>query len=670
MAQQQRHYTRVAVVQLDVHPAATVDRRTPLEDPIFEFGKPDSLLPGNGQIPKPEIFNARFELLRQTIRETYCSQLKARVLAILAACQRWRVKIVVFPEYSIPYDILGAVSDNAGDMVVVAGTHAVDRRVLESGLYERLGWHGEDREGDQRPLPKAGMAVCPVLAQNRLLALQPKLHAAKPEAGSLRVGKSWAPVELPGTFPGPLGLLICKDFLSREDDAHRKYVGDQLDRCRFLAVPSLTPSHTIREFGENAWTEARRYGRPVLYSNVAGRTGAGRADLGGGSSIFVDEGQPGDLRRFPDEVGLLAPANEGVIVADVDLGWQHVPHASTRFDVARPIVPFAAASLVDHRHPASHAYATFLESFAPRLDALTDDDDLDELIDELSASRECLLTAAALTNSETRNRRLQRMFDGLNFIHSASELAKFTREIVLPPDVLPLSDLRSVLALATADVFDAWTHEHRGTGLTEVEERLRTAGQKAATLDSAEWTDAGKAVASDVRSVFREFHQTKKRDLSALRGIEFPDGISPSAFTPIEKGNLRLVFARDELGVLSRIPDEWRYQREPGEDHLKMSYLAYQFVGCNHIPNLMAAEGATLVTSIGAWHSQPSRGATLCILKHHNEWTLVRGLSDLKKEEPFQLPLWEVLTQYFFTRRPLEWLLPVKLAQNEVAVDP
>jgi hypothetical protein len=49
---------------------------------------------------------------------------------------------------------------------------------------------------------------------------------------------------------------------------------------------------------------------------------------------------------------------------------------------------------------------------------------------------------------------------------------------------------------------------------------------------------------------------------------------------------------------------------------------------------------------------------------------LVRGLSDLKKEEPFQLPLWEVLTQYFFTRRPLEWLLPVKLAQNEVAVDP
>ena len=53
-----------------------------------------------------------------------------------------------------------------------------------------------------------------------------------------------------------------------------------------------------------------------------------------------------------------------------------------------------------------------------------------------------------------------------------------------------------------------------------------------------------------------------------------------------------------------------------------------------------------------------------------NHRVLVRGLSGLKKEEPFQLPLWEVLTQYFFTWRPLEWLLPAKIAQNELAVDP
>ena len=39
-------YTRVAVVQLAYHPAALVDRRSPLEHPLFDpRGGPDSLLP-------------------------------------------------------------------------------------------------------------------------------------------------------------------------------------------------------------------------------------------------------------------------------------------------------------------------------------------------------------------------------------------------------------------------------------------------------------------------------------------------------------------------------------------------------------------------------------------------------------------------------------------------
>ena len=98
-----------------------------------------------------------------------------------------------------------------------------------------------------------------MLYQGRLLALQPKLHAAKPEVGSLKLGKSWSPIELPPSFPSPLGVLICLDFLSTEDAQHRKLVGDQLDQCRFLAVPSLTPSHTINEFGDSSiWRTSSR----------------------------------------------------------------------------------------------------------------------------------------------------------------------------------------------------------------------------------------------------------------------------------------------------------------------------------------------------------------------------------------------------------------------------
>ena len=160
MALSERHFTRVAVVQLDVHPAAVVERRTPLEDPLFEFGKPDSLLPTDGSLPP--VFKDRYPLLRQRIRQVYATQVKAKVLAVLEACRQWKVRIVVFPEYSIPDDILGPISDASGEMVIVAGTHAVERDGLKSGLYEKLGWHGSER-----PLPTAGQAVCPVLYQGR-----------------------------------------------------------------------------------------------------------------------------------------------------------------------------------------------------------------------------------------------------------------------------------------------------------------------------------------------------------------------------------------------------------------------------------------------------------------------------------------------------------------------
>ena len=46
-----RNYTRVAVVQLDFLPAALVERRSPLEDPLFDFGRPDALLPAEGVVP-------------------------------------------------------------------------------------------------------------------------------------------------------------------------------------------------------------------------------------------------------------------------------------------------------------------------------------------------------------------------------------------------------------------------------------------------------------------------------------------------------------------------------------------------------------------------------------------------------------------------------------------
>jgi predicted amidohydrolase len=150
-------------------------------------------------------------------------------------------------------------------MVVVAGTHCVDRAARQSGIYRALGM--------ETP-PDLGTSVCPVLHQGLLLALSPKLNAARPEQGAMQPGKAWRPVELPDGIPGPLGVMICLDFLYREGEAHRVLVGEGLDACRFLAVPSLTPHYTLDEFA--ARPGRRRGGTAARCSTPTSPAGAAR----------------------------------------------------------------------------------------------------------------------------------------------------------------------------------------------------------------------------------------------------------------------------------------------------------------------------------------------------------------------------------------------------------
>jgi hypothetical protein len=105
-------------VQLAYHPAALVDRRSPLEDPLFDpRGGPDSLLP-RGDLP--DALAGDLAALRTRVRNAHNDQLLAKLRAVLQACRAWGVRLVVLPEYSVPWEILGGVADAAGEMVVVA----------------------------------------------------------------------------------------------------------------------------------------------------------------------------------------------------------------------------------------------------------------------------------------------------------------------------------------------------------------------------------------------------------------------------------------------------------------------------------------------------------------------------------------------------------------------
>ncbi|WP_437959880.1 pentapeptide repeat-containing protein [Sorangium sp. So ce119] len=610
-------YTRVAVVQLAYHPAIVVDRRSPLEDPLFDpRGASDSLLPPSGEVP--EALKPKLDALRRRIRDTYDAQLLAKIRAVLAACREYGARIAVFPEYSIPWEILEGVAEAAGDMVVVAGTHTVDRAARHSGVYERLG---------AAVIPAIGQAVCPVLHGGRLIGLQAKLNPATRERSSMRPGDAWAPIEMPGGIPGPMGVLVCLDFLFRESEPHRARVAERLGACRFLAVPSLTPHDTLPEFAGKAWEEARRYGRPVLYCDGA---------EGGGTSVYVDEGQVGDVRRFPDRAGYLEAGDEGVIVADVDLGYERA-RRSTRYASPRPVVPVAEATLVYRAHPAGEGYARWLDGARELLER-DDDEALEALVARLEEARDALLNAGALSGAAARGRRLRRLYDELDRMTSVEEIRQFTREVVVPADVLPLDELRTAMAGAAAYVVFAWMTEReaREAGFAEVEARLRKAVD--ARRGAGEWTSEGAAalgaLAQAVRGAPEADASTRDEEKLPDVRVVLPGGLDPAVLGTRRVRGWVLAFVRRPADLADVVKESLRRAtvaapgmrppaEEPDDHELVARFSDHQINAAEALFLLATAEARQVVATIGISSEDQTVPPAILIASSQNEsWFL------------------------------------------------
>ncbi|WP_170115600.1 pentapeptide repeat-containing protein [Melittangium boletus] len=329
-----------------------------------------------------------------------------------------------------------------------------------------------------------------------------------------------------------MGVLICLDFLHREGEAHRKLVATALEQSHFLAVPSYTPFHTIPEFHAKAQEEAQRYGRPVLWADVATFSGKKAA---GGSSIFVDEGHVGDLRRFPEHAGYLEPGDEGVIVADVDLGFARVG-PSTRYDQKRPIIPFAAAGLVYPVQPAGERHARWLAQVKPLLER-EDDEAVDAIAKQVAEAQALLLDAGA--SNKTREARLRRLVRELDSLVSMEQFRRYTREIVLPIQALPLPALRAVLAGGAADALFEWQKDWRGFGLGPLVQRLHEAAPSVSPPDPGEWTKAGSTALESVRQAVRYSPSTPALSEPVLKEEvrwAIPAGIDPAALGELRRG--------------------------------------------------------------------------------------------------------------------------------------
>ncbi len=517
--------TRVAVVQLAYHPAVIVDRRSPLEDPLYEPDRRDSLLPERGDVP--DALRERLEALRRRVREAYGRQLLARAGAALERCRAWGARLVVFPRQSVPWELLGGFADAAGDMVLVAGSHTVDRAARRSGVYERL---------VAAEAPAVGQEVFPVIHRGRLLALVPG------------AGGAWAPVDLPDGIPGPMGVVGAPELAEGRRG---------IEACRFLVIPGAgpglgaegapcgarsgapnVPMSVAPDAAARAWEEARRLGRPALYCDEA---------AAGGTSVFADEASAYDLRRFPERAGHLEAGDEGVIVADVDLGHERGRRGARG---APAVAPVAEATLVYRARPVADAYARWLAEGAALLER-DDDEALEALARRVTAARALLLDVGALSGGAARGRRLKRLLADVDRILGVEEVRRFTREVVLPAGVLPLEALRAALARGAADSVFEWLKELRGAGIDEVEARLRRAGQSIARTGAGTWTLEGMAavdaVAEEVRERAPAASGAPRGPASvpprqpALRAV-LPSGVDPAALGALRARGFEMVF--------------------------------------------------------------------------------------------------------------------------------
>src|SRR5262249_1915299 len=137
---------------------------------------------------------------------------------------------------------------------------------------------------------------------------------------------------------------------------------------------------------------------------------------------------------FPRRAGYLEPGEEGIIVADIDLGYQRAG-TSTTYDLSRHIIPYAAASFVYRGF--ERAYADWIDQIETALSR--------EAATEAAAVRETLAflqrSPPALPDKQgSRRRRLESLLwkfakrSGLRI----ELIRQLTRELLLPVDVLPL----------------------------------------------------------------------------------------------------------------------------------------------------------------------------------------------------------------------------------------
>ena len=173
----------------------------------------------------------RYDLYgEKTVKILESEDYKRKVIATLETV-KGEVNVVVFPEFSIPFDYLEDIQtySNENGIIVYAGTHYVTEENLKK--YEKL-FASDFTEEDFRK------NICPIVMPNSKIIHNEKMFGAKEERAlffhkGMKQGKLNHILKLRDNLN--LGVLICFEFLN--DELRQRLIST----CDVILVPQTNP---------------------------------------------------------------------------------------------------------------------------------------------------------------------------------------------------------------------------------------------------------------------------------------------------------------------------------------------------------------------------------------------------------------------------------------------
>jgi len=309
---------RVAAVQLDYQPAYLGRSFSYLREPtIIEETE-------NGLSALVEFSDIKET--RESIKAAWVDHLHRKIDSILYFCGVREADLVVFPEYSIPVEVLRLCHSSAENrrMVVVAGSHTVVGDEESREIYEGIGLGNLNlRPAD--PDSDIRKSVCPIfIPGSRPVIVEKRSKSVwETDMTSGRAASTFG-LNIRGTTY-KVAILLCIDALQL--DGLAGYAGET--RPELLIVPSL--SRSTGPF-ENVSQLSALNEIPSVYVN---------GSQTGGSRVLAKSGTATHSWPMEKDGVKLGESTEAIVIAEIDFNEQVEVRRTVRPHLGMKVVSYA-----------------------------------------------------------------------------------------------------------------------------------------------------------------------------------------------------------------------------------------------------------------------------------------------------------------------------------------